>query len=230
MDTRAQGLVLRVRPYSDTSLIVHWLTGGEGRLATLARAARRPKSPMRGRLDLFFLCEFTFLRSRHSDLHTLREVQVLDAHPRLREDLGWVQQASYAAALIEQVTETDTPLPEVYQLYHSLLDHLPKQRLQARTVYGFELKLLRELGLEPASITRAEQEVQALAEQLTDLPWAEIGRLDVSRVHAQGLRRYLHGFLIHQFGRLARGRAEAEGGGHPKNPPPDGVPRSSGVD
>ena len=225
METRAQGLVLRVRPYSDTSLIVHWLTAGEGRVATLARAARRPKSPFRGRLDLFFDCEFTFHRSRQSDLHTLREVQVLDAHPRLREELGWVQQASYAAALVEQVTETDTPLPEVFQLFHELIDYLPSRPPQARTVYGFELKLLRELGLEPATITRAEQEVQGLAEQLTQLPWPEIGLLEVSRPQALGLRRYLHGFLIHQFGRLARGRAEAEGSGRPKAARQDGSSR-----
>ena len=38
MEGRATGIVLRVRPYSDTSLIVHWLTGEHGRIATMARA------------------------------------------------------------------------------------------------------------------------------------------------------------------------------------------------
>ena len=45
---RATGLVLRTRPLTETSLIVLWLTREAGRLATVAKGARRPKSPFRG--------------------------------------------------------------------------------------------------------------------------------------------------------------------------------------
>jgi recombinational DNA repair protein (RecF pathway) len=38
----ATGLVLRIRPLTETSLIVHWLTPDLGRLATVAKGARRP--------------------------------------------------------------------------------------------------------------------------------------------------------------------------------------------
>ncbi|MAE31407.1 MAG: hypothetical protein CMO43_07430 [Verrucomicrobiales bacterium] len=40
----------------------------------LAKGARRAKSPFRGKLDLFHLAEFSFRRSRRSELHTLCEV------------------------------------------------------------------------------------------------------------------------------------------------------------
>jgi DNA repair protein RecO (recombination protein O) len=76
MDERAQGLVLRVYPLTETSLIVHWLTRDQGRLATVAKGARRPKSPFRGKLDLFYMADFSFGRSRRSELHTLREVSL----------------------------------------------------------------------------------------------------------------------------------------------------------
>jgi recombinational DNA repair protein (RecF pathway) len=40
---RSEGIVLRLRPLGDTSLIVHWLTPEHGRLATVAKGARGPK-------------------------------------------------------------------------------------------------------------------------------------------------------------------------------------------
>ena len=74
----ATGLILRTRPLTETSLIVHWLTPDFGRMATVAKGARRAKSPFLGRLDLFYLADFSFSRSRRSDLHALREVSLRD--------------------------------------------------------------------------------------------------------------------------------------------------------
>src|SRR5271157_2429312 len=100
----ATGLVLRTRPLTETSLIVHWLTPTHGRLATAAKGAHRPKSPFRGKLDLFYLADFSFSRSRRSDLHTLSEVSLRDPHARLRQDLAGLHQAAYAIQLVEQTT------------------------------------------------------------------------------------------------------------------------------
>src|SRR5512137_2194472 len=110
MNERTEGVILRTRLLTETSLIVHWLTPNLGRLATVAKGARRATSPFRGKLDLFYLADFSFSRSRRSELHTLREVSLRETYRCLREDLGLLQQASYCAGLIEQATETETPL------------------------------------------------------------------------------------------------------------------------
>jgi recombinational DNA repair protein (RecF pathway) len=120
----AAGLVLRTRPLTETSLIVHWLTPAFGRLATVAKGARRANSPFRGKLDLFYLADFSFCRSRRSELHTLREASLRETHSALREDLGLLQQACYCAALVEQATEMETPLPGVFELMIGLLGQL----------------------------------------------------------------------------------------------------------
>jgi len=62
MSENTIGLILRTRPLTDTSLIVHWLTPEFGRLATVAKGARRPKSPFAGKLDLFYLADLSFQR------------------------------------------------------------------------------------------------------------------------------------------------------------------------
>ena len=63
METTA-AILLRKRKLSDTSLIVSWCTESLGCIQTVAKGARRPKSPFAGKLDLFFEAEISIVRSR----------------------------------------------------------------------------------------------------------------------------------------------------------------------
>jgi DNA repair protein RecO (recombination protein O) len=213
-DERASGIILRTRPLTDTSLIVHWLTPELGRIATVAKGARKPKSSFYGKLDLFFEADFSFARSRRSELHTLREVGVRDMHNGLRTDFGYVTQASYAVAFVEQVTETETPLPEVHELLTGFLAHLPKQPPQPRSLFAFELKLLGLQGLEPdLENTTFSPAAKRLIQALTQLDWPELPALRASGAEVQAVRQFLHGFIIYHCQSLPKGRAAALTGG-----------------
>jgi DNA repair protein RecO (recombination protein O) len=208
----ASGIILLTRPLTETSLIVHWLTSDLGRLATVAKGARRPKSAFHGKLDFAYTCEFSFARSQRSELHTLREVVVRDPHEPLRHDIGWVQQAAYAATLIEQTTESDSPVPEIHALMTGLLDHLPRHPPKARTVFAFELKLLRELGLEPEpGEVRLTPKARELMTGLLESRWEDLETLQPEPAQARELRQFLHGFLIYHLGKLPKGRTAAIG-------------------
>jgi DNA repair protein RecO (recombination protein O) len=188
-------------------LIVNWLTPEFGRLSTVAKGARRPKSPFAGKLDLCFEAEFTFTRSARSELHALREIKLLNSHAPLRQDLGWLQQAAYATRLIEQTTETDTPLPGAHGLLRGLLHHLPKQAPQPRTIYAFELKLLAELGLSPdLAETKLSPTTRELVTGLTGRDWSALNELIATTAQARELRNFLHGFLIFHLGKIPKGR------------------------
>src|SRR5579863_5128154 len=149
MIENATGIILRTRPLTETSLIVHWLTPDLGRLATVAKGARRPKSPFQGKLDLFYGADFSFSRSQRSELHSLREASLRETHSAIRQDIFKLQQAGYAAALIEQTTESETPIPEIFELVRDFLKTLCATNPEPQTILALELKLLRELGLEP---------------------------------------------------------------------------------
>jgi DNA repair protein RecO (recombination protein O) len=206
------GLVLRTRPFTETSLIVRWLTPGLGRLATVAKGARRPKSPFRGKLDLFYLADFSFSRSRRSELHTLREVSLRETHRGLREDLGRLQQAAYCTALVEQATEAETPLPHVFDLMLGLLQHLTAQSPLPQTVFAFELKLLTELGLKPdLERSRLNPGTKRLVQALGENDWPVVARLRATTAQEAELGHFLHGFLIYQLGRMPKGRNAALG-------------------
>jgi DNA repair protein RecO (recombination protein O) len=207
MIERAHGLVLRTRRLTETSLIVNWLTPELGRLSTVAKGALRPKSPLRGKLDLFYEADFSFTRSRRSELHTLREVSLRETHAPLRRELGYVQQASYCAALIEQTTERETPLPGIFELMNGFLGHLSKQPPQAQTIFAFELKLLVELGQQPdISKTSFTPGTKRILERLVAGDWPAVGRLKLSAAQMTDLRQFLHGFLIFHLGRIPKAR------------------------
>ena len=206
----ASGLILRTRRLTETSLIIHWLTPNLGRLATVAKGAFRPKSPFRGKLDLFYLADFSFARSRRSELHTLREVSIRETHPAIRRELGRVQQASYAAALVEQVTESETPLPEIFELMGSFLDVLAETAPQPHLVFAFELKLLAELGLEPdLSKSHLTPGAREIVKMLSRQDWGSISKLKTSAAQATELSQFLHGFLVFHLGKIPAGRFAA---------------------
>jgi len=210
MTESTSGIILRTRPLTETSLIVHWLTPDCGRIATVAKGARRAKSPFLGKLDLFYEAEFSFSRSRHSDLHILREVVLSEMHGAIRKDILKLNQAAYATAFIEQATETETPLPAVFELLRGFLDCLCRQKPSAQLVFAFEFKLLLELGLDPdlgkADLTAgAKQIVRAFLKN----DWQACSRLKLALAQTTELRRFLHGFLIFHLGRLPNGRASA---------------------
>jgi DNA repair protein RecO (recombination protein O) len=201
------GLVLRTRPLTETSLIVHWLTPELGRIATVAKGARRPNSPFRGKLDLFYLADFSFSRSRTSDLHNLREISVRDTHSFLRQDITYLQHASYCVGLIEQATESETPLGLVFGLVRTYIEAMADFLPRPQMIFGFELKLLAELGLQPdLSRTQLTNGTKALVQNLQVANWSQVSRLRLTSAQLAELRQFLHGFLIFHLGRVPKGR------------------------
>ena len=208
----ATGIILRTRPLTETSLIVNWLTPKFGRLSTVAKGARRSKSPFLGKLDLFYEADFTFSRSHRSELHTLREVSLRETHAALRRELGLLQQAAYCAALVEQTTETETPLPEIFTLFSGFLNSLLQPPPRPRTVFAFELKLLHTLGLNPdLANSKLPPETRKLVNALSETNWKSLGDLAATAAQARAVKQFLHGFLIFHLGKIPEGRSAALG-------------------
>ena len=124
-----------------------WLTQAHGRLKTVAKGARRPRSAFAGKLDLFFLEEISFVQSHRSDLHALREVVLVQPFEGLRADFLRTQLAAYFVELIELVTEPEHPVPELFDLLQRALAYLDKGGANLRALLHFEGELVRLLGI-----------------------------------------------------------------------------------
>jgi len=67
-------LLLRRIPFSDTSLICHFLTADHGRITVMARGARRPKSPFRASLEPLHDLHISW-RTGRTGMGTLTDIQ-----------------------------------------------------------------------------------------------------------------------------------------------------------
>jgi DNA repair protein RecO (recombination protein O) len=201
------GLILRTRPLTETSLIVHWLTPEFGRFATVAKGARRPKSPFAGKLDLFYQADLSFQRSRRSELHNLREVGLRQTHAAIRREMQSLQQASYAAALIEQTTEAETPIAEIFSLFQNFLTQLAAHPPLPQTLFAFEIKLLSELGLQPdLEKDNLPADIKQILRILLVSDWQALTRLKLTPVQVKALRKFLQGFLLYHVGKAPKSR------------------------
>ncbi len=210
MDYRTVGIIVRTYPLTETSLIVHWLSQDHGLITTLAKGARRPKSPFLGKLDLYYKADFTFVRHRRSDLHSLREVAIVNSRRELRQNVRGLYQAAYCAKLIERSAETETPIPEHYKLFDAFLDSVATGKTEGTAIYGFELKLLALAGLLPdfksAKLTPGMQQILS---GILQGNWAFISRVKLTPAQEKEINRFLEHSLATGFETVLPERREA---------------------
>ena len=140
-------ILLRKRKFSDTSLIVSWCTESFGCIQTVAKGARRAKSPFAGKLDLFFETEISIVRSRKSDLHTLTELVLKSPFAGIRSRYLRTQTAAYFVELIEICTERDHHEPELFRLLRRAFSYLNENDPTPRAIAHFETELARIAGV-----------------------------------------------------------------------------------
>jgi DNA repair protein RecO (recombination protein O) len=140
-------ILLRKRKFSDTSLIVSWCTESLGCIQTMAKGARRAKSPFAGKLDLFFETEIQIAPSRKSNLHTLTEVGLRNPFAGIRRNYLCMQTAAYFVELIELCTERDHHEPELFALLRRAFAYLDRHAPNLRAVSHFETELARIAGV-----------------------------------------------------------------------------------
>jgi DNA repair protein RecO (recombination protein O) len=116
-------------------------------MQTVAKGARRPKSPFVGKLDLFFEAEISIVRSRKSALHTLAEVVLKNPFPGIRSNFLRTQSAAYFVELIEICTERDHREPELFELLRRAFGYLDSNNPTTRAVAHFETELARIAGV-----------------------------------------------------------------------------------
>ena len=142
-----EAIVIRLTRLTETSLIVHWFTESHGLVKTVAKGARRAKSPFAGQIDLFFGGEISFSRARQGELHSLREVAIHNWREGLRRQYNSTLLAAYCCQVMESAVEPEHPDPGLFNLLQRVLDHLGSQSPSLRALRHFEVELARLLGV-----------------------------------------------------------------------------------
>ncbi len=148
----ARGTLLRTYLLGETSLIVVWCTP-LGLVKTVAKGAKKPKSPFFGQLDLFFDCEISWSESKSSDLHSLKSALMLNSRLGLRSHYNKLRTASYYSKLLLSVLEPDLPCPEAHNLLERALLYLEQNVPKPVALTHFEKELAKIQGIYTPSIS-----------------------------------------------------------------------------
>ncbi len=139
------GYVLHTYPYKETSLIVEVFTRRYGRVALLARGARRPRSAMRGILLSFHPLRFSWTAS--AELGTLIGVEWSGGVPPLAR--RGLMCGFYVNELVLRLLPRDDPHEALFDFYTGSLNDLSRGAEQGPVLRTFEKRLLAELGYAP---------------------------------------------------------------------------------
>lgn len=138
----AAAFLLHAHPYSETSLILDVFSRAYGRLALLARGARRPRSNLRGVLLGFQPLELSWFGS--GEVKTLAKAEWIGGLPLLNGKclmLGY-----YLNELLLKLMPREDAHAALYDAYADALAALSRGAAEAPELRRFEKTLLRELG------------------------------------------------------------------------------------
>lgn len=139
------GYVLHTYPYKETSLIVEVFARRFGRVALLARGARRPRSAMRGVLLSFHALRLTW--SASAELGNLIGAEWAGA---LRPLAGrGLMCGFYLNELLLRLLPRDDPHEGLFDAYAESLEQLARGEPYPAVLRGFEKRLLAGLGYAP---------------------------------------------------------------------------------
>jgi DNA repair protein RecO (recombination protein O) len=147
---RTLALVLRTVDVFETSLVATLFTRELGKVAVLAKGARRLKSPVQGGLDLLGISDIVLFPKASEALDLLAEAEPVERFTSLRRDLAALYAGYYIAELLIDLTDIHDPHPRLFDAARITLRHLGDADLRTRRIMRFELACLRELGLMPA--------------------------------------------------------------------------------
>jgi DNA repair protein RecO (recombination protein O) len=157
---KTEAIVLRSIRYAEADRILHVYTPDRGRVAAIAKGARRAKSRFGARLEPFMQIEL-LLREGRSELMTVTGVDTVNARPGLWASAPALNGAARACDAVSRLFETDDPHPEVFTLLANELSLLAAgpgalnlaggslAEAYAANGLSFRLKLLLAAGIVP---------------------------------------------------------------------------------
>lgn len=141
---RCEAVVLATMDYRESDRIVTLFTLCHGKVRGLARGARKSMRRFGGALEPFArLSVELVVREGLSSLHS---VDIVTVYPRIRQELAAIGHGGYAVELVDRLLPDGAPVPRLFRLLVSYLDHLDQGGASPSNRRFFEANLLNILG------------------------------------------------------------------------------------
>lgn len=144
------GVVLKTTPLRESDLLVTLYTATHGRVAAVARGARKSQRRFAGALQLLVLGNYQLGRRPRGELWSLEAAEVVREWTQLATDVYAVAHASYIAELVGALLPAESPEPHVLDVIVALWESLAEGGPSPGALRAVELELFDVAGHRPA--------------------------------------------------------------------------------
>ena len=144
---KVEGIIIRTNDYGETNKILTLYTRENGKVALMARGAKRPKSRFASSAQLFIYGIFIYHRT--SGLGTLNQSDMIDSFKEIRSDLKITAHGAYILELLDKLTEDNVRNPYLFELVFQSLSFLNDGVDPEIITRIFETKMLEVAGVAP---------------------------------------------------------------------------------
>ena len=143
---KSEAIVLRVVPWSETSMVVTLFTRDFGKVSAIAKGARRLRSPFESSLDLLAKSQVVFIQKSGDSLDLLTESKLIRRFRSGQVALLPLYCGYYVAELLLSLTEDNEKASELYEISDQTLVDLDRGQSEPETILRFEMQVLKLLG------------------------------------------------------------------------------------
>lgn len=143
---KTEAIVIRSFKFGESDLILTLFGRNTGKISAIAKGARKPKSRMRGPLQLFTRGNYLLFRGKN--LYTVTQCESIEPFMVLRQNLAKFAYASYCAEITREVIpEGEANLP-AYNLLSQVLRMTAAEGEQLAARF-FDFQMLSLSGYQP---------------------------------------------------------------------------------
>lgn len=146
----SKGLVLKVFPYSNTSVICNIFTDHYGKLTFIIKGIRKPKQPLLSIMQPFNLIELQYYYKKDRGIQLIKEADIVISFEKLRNHFSTIIIGSTILNIINKVFEKEYSNEIIFRLIYKTFNQLSDINYNNKILFIFFIfHLNKQLGLMP---------------------------------------------------------------------------------
>ena len=146
---KTEAVILRMTDFRESSKILTCYTRDYGKMALIAKGAKRLKSRIGGALDLLHHLAAVIYRRETREVQTLSSAEILHAFPGFQEDLDRFSLALAAAEFLDRVEPKEAPNPRLFRQFLETLRAMETAESAELLFLQFIWRWLEGAGFKP---------------------------------------------------------------------------------
>lgn len=147
MLNKYEGIVLKSRSYGESNKIVTLMTREAGKIAAMARGAKKPTSRLAGVTQTFM--HGMYIVSRTTGMGTLQQGEHLSSMRHIQTDIMATAYASYIVELVDRLVEEGRPEPFAFEVLLQSLNAIEEEYDPEAIALFVDWKMLPFAGVQP---------------------------------------------------------------------------------